>query len=383
MSSHLRFVDRLRAIGVIGVIVVHTTQFAFANFDIESGPSYTVFTLLSSGRFGVEVFFLLSGFLLSYLYEDQKSEKSTKQYFLARFFRIWPLWILFSCIWALVFVTFRTSNFDSDYSTIFWVVTGVLLSSIFLLWISPEHFDSFIGGAWSIQIEVLSYFIFAFLRGKSVRLIIALAIGVNLLGLALAFTSSVDGYGLLDALRRLSFQTGFNFFVLGWLFSRVFAHYKILAEKQNRLNSGVPEAFRLVFGRHYLLAGLWAFSFLVSPAVYGNTIEVVGFVILALVIAQISGNSPFLAEILERTGKLSYFMFFMHFLILFFANHLMPIDSRPSSLITVLSLDAIAIILIFGLCFIPATLSLRFFETPIMNLARRLGDSKSKQSSTE
>jgi peptidoglycan/LPS O-acetylase OafA/YrhL len=379
MSSHLRYVDRLRAIGVIGVIVVHTTQFAFANFDVQPGPSYAVLTLLLSGRFGVEVFFLLSGFLLSYLYENPKNKKSTKQYFLARFFRIWPLWMLFSCIWAIVFVTVGKSNFDSDQSIFLWVVTGVLLSSVFLLWMSPEHFDSFIGGAWSIQIEVFSYIIFAFLRGKSVRLIIALAIGVNILGLVLAFTSSVDGFGPLDALRRLSFQTGFNFFVLGWLISRVFANYKILAEKQNSLNSGVPEAFRLVFGKHYFLAGIWVFSFLVSPAVYGNTIEVLGFVLLALVIAQISGNSPFLARILERTGKLSYFMFFMHFLFLYFANYLMPIDSRPSSLLTVLLFDVIAVIIIFGLSFIPATLSLRFFETPVMAWARRLGDNEPKK----
>ena len=109
------------------------------------------------------------------------------------------------------------------------MVTGLILSSVFLLWLSPEHYDSFIGGAWSIQIEVLAYLVFALMRGLSVGKILTIAISVNLLGLALSFLSSMDGYGVLDALRRLSFQTGFNFFVLGWLLARVFTHHTVLA----------------------------------------------------------------------------------------------------------------------------------------------------------
>jgi peptidoglycan/LPS O-acetylase OafA/YrhL len=284
--------------------------------------------------------------------------------------------MVFSGICATVFLFVGSNKSDSEHSNILWVVTGVLLSSFFLLWISPSHYDSFIGGAWSIQIEIVSYLIFAIFRGKSVRIILALAICVNLSGLALAFTSSVDGYGILDTLRRLSFQTGFNFFVLGWLASRVFGHYKNFADKYDNRKLGVPEAFRLVFGDQYLLVGLWVSSFLISPALYGNTVEAVGFILIALIIAQISGKLAFLARLLEWTGKLSYFMFFMHFLLLFFANYLVPIESRPSSLGAVLLFDAIGVIIIFGACFVPATLSLRFFETPIMTFARRLGDNK-------
>ena len=367
----LNYLDRLRAVAVIGVLVVHTSQFAFANLNNSGSTGLAIFTLLSAGRFGVEVFFFLSGFLLSYLYEVPGNPKSNKQFFLARFFRIWPLWIIFSGIWSLVYLLANnevSKVFEPD-----WVLTGFILSSAFLLWLSPEHYDSFIGGAWSIQIEVIAYLIFASMRSFSVTRILALATLVNLLGLALAFLADVDGFGILDALRRLSFQTGFNFFVLGWLLARVFAHHNLLSKNPATVKSSMLESFTLVFARHSVLLSAWMLSFLLSPAIYGNTIEAIGFVALALVFAQLSGRSSVISRLLERTGKLSYFMFFMHFVLLYALDLAIPLESRPSSLALVLAFDAVAIFLIFVACYVPAIFSLKFFEAPLMSFARKLG----------
>ena len=373
MSNQLNYLDRLRAVAVIGVLVVHTSQFASANLMGSDSASLAIFTLLSSGRFGVEVFFLLSGFLLSYLYEPppRGKQKTNKQFFLARFFRIWPLWIIFSVVWSLIFLL--EDQDGSKFSNPDWVVTGLILSSVFLLWLSPEHYDSFIGGAWSIQIEVLAYLVFAIMRGLSVGKILTIAISVNLLGLTLSFVSSMDGYGVLDALRRLSFQTGFNFFVLGWLLARVFTHHTVLVTDPAKTKSSVLESFISVFSQHSLLLSAWIVSFLVSPAIYGNTIEAVGFVALAIVFAQLSGKSHWVSRLLERTGKLSYFMFFMHFVWLYILNSVIPVEARPSSLALVLAFDAVAIFLIFIACYMPAVFSLKFFEAPLMSFARKIG----------
>ena len=366
--NQLNYLDRLRAVAVIGVLVVHTSQFAFANLSNAGGA---IFTLLSAGRFGVEVFFFLSGFLLSYLYEAPGKPKSNKQFFLARFFRIWPLWLIFSGIWSLVYLLANnevSKVFEPD-----WVLTGFILSSVFLLWLSPQHYDSFIGGAWSIQIEVIAYLIFASMRSFSVTRILALATIVNLLGLALAFIGDIDGFGFLDALRRLSFQTGFNFFVLGWLLARVYAHHNLLTKNPGTVKSSVLESFTFVFARHSVLLSAWMLSFLLSPAIYGNTIEAIGFVTLSLAFAQLSGRNSLISKLLERTGKLSYFMFFMHFVLLYALDLAIPLESRPSSLGLVLGFDFVAIVCIFVACYLPAALSLRFFEAPLMALARKIG----------
>ena len=371
MYNQLNYLDRLRAVAVLGVLVVHTSQFAFGNLISYDSASLAIFTLLSSGRFGVEVFFLLSGFLLSYLYETPGKQNTNRQFFLARFFRIWPLWITFSVVWSLIFLV--QDQDESKFSNPEWVATGLILSSVFLLWLSPEHYDSFIGGAWSIQIEVLAYLVFALMRGLSVGKILTIAISVNLLGLALSFVSSMDVYGVLDALRRLSFQTGFNFFVLGWLLARVFTHYVVLSANPAKTKSSVLESFSFVFTQNSLILSAWIVSFIVSPAIYGNTIEAVGFVALAIVFAQLSGKSLVISTLLERTGKLSYFMFFMHFVWLHILNLVIPVEARPSSLALVLAFDAVSIFLIFVACYIPAMLSLKFFEAPLMSFARKLG----------
>jgi peptidoglycan/LPS O-acetylase OafA/YrhL len=371
VNNQLKYLDRLRAIAVIGVLVVHTSQFAFANLSDSGSTGLAIGTLLSAGRFGVEVFFLLSGFLLSYLYEAPGKPKSNKQFFLARFFRIWPLWLIFSGLWSLVYLLANnevSKVFEPD-----WVLTGFILSSVFLLWLSPEHYDSFIGGAWSIQIEVIAYLIFASMRSFSVTRILALATILNLLGLALAFIGDIDGFGFLDALRRLSFQTGFNFFVLGWLLARVYAHHNLLTKNPGTVKSSVLESFTFVFARHSVLLSAWMLSFLLSPAIYGNTIEAIGFVTLSLAFAQLSGRNSLISKLLERTGKLSYFMFFMHFVLLYALDLAIPLESRPSSLGLVLGFDFVAIVCIFVACYLPAALSLRFFEAPLMALARKLG----------
>jgi len=373
VNQSLLYLDRLRALAVLGVLVVHTSQFSFANLTVTTSAEVAIFTILSAGRFGVEVFFLLSGFLLSYLYETGSYGKSNKQYLAARFFRIWPLWILFTVIWAIIY-----SNPIQD-STIVaanleWIMIGVVLSAFFLLWISPSHYDSFIGGAWSIQIEVIAYLIFALLRNKSIVTILAIAVLINFAGLGLAFTGDLRELDALSALRRLSFQTGFNFFVLGWLLARVYTHHIGLSEKPNSNPGPLFQSFRFVFSGNELLLGVWLASFLLTPAIYGNPVEAVGFVCLAVLVAQISSKNRLFAGVLEKTGQLSYFMFFMHFAVLHFANILIPVADRPDSLAWVLVFNLGSLAIVYLACVFPAMVSLKYFEKPILSLAKKASD---------
>lgn len=134
--TNLVFIDVLRSIAVIGVVAVHTAQWTLSSVKDADGWFAAVSTLLYSGRLGVEVFFFLSGFLLTLLYENKA--KSLRSYAASRFFRIWPLWTLFSIVWASYFII---SGEATD-----WVAAGFLLSLFFGLWLSPEHYNSFIGG---------------------------------------------------------------------------------------------------------------------------------------------------------------------------------------------------------------------------------------------
>lgn len=111
--------------------------------------------------FGVELFFLISGFLLTrILYEEYKESKSInlKFYFIRRILRIWPLY--FSFIILLFFLSvkiFRISySFERLLGNIFFVDNIFTVSG----WTNT---NSGSGHLWTISVEEQYYFILPFL----------------------------------------------------------------------------------------------------------------------------------------------------------------------------------------------------------------------------
>jgi len=358
-TGNLVFLDVLRATAVIGVVTVHNAVWALSNVDLSNGVLSAAATLFASGRLGVEVFFFLSGFLLSMLYEG--SSKSLSSYAAARFFRIWPLWILFGVVWACYFL-FAGEPLD-------WILTGLLLSVFFMLWASPSHFDSFIGGAWSIQIEIVSYVIFWFLRGKSLTTIVAIAIAINLIGTLTASVAPMDDLNLLSAIRRLSLQTGFNFFVFGWIASRISRDSGWLKGMGNREQNGIERAQIIKeLATAWIFLMIWIVTFLVTPAYYGNPVEAIGFVMLSMFIAGIATRGKKVARVLGYVGRRSYFVFFAHFLLLELMHQTIAAPGSPAQALLV---TPIAVTLILSISLLFGELSFRSFERPLMKFARR------------
>lgn len=345
----LEFLDVVRGIAVSGVVLVHSMSvWQMGGGAPALGPENAILTIFASGRFGVELFFLLSGYLLATIYSSDNF--NSRKFVKSRVLRIWPLWAVFSLIWLAILS--HTDGLTDQ------LILAFVMSLAFVLWIHPEFFDSFIGGAWSIQIEVLSYMLFYFLRTKSTLLLVGLAIGVNLIGV-LTSLFSLENWGVLESIRRLSFQTGFNFFLLGWLGAR---HISF---------TGGQIAFEGMTGeaREKLILVLWPASFLLTPAIYGNPVEAFGFVALGLLFSAVVRGG--LRQVLQWLGRHSYFIFFMHFVILALLPSLLPTglfnDLPPLASVAVIP---IAWILIMLACAPLAWLSMRFFEEPLMRLAK-------------
>lgn len=353
--SRMDRLDVLRGIAVAGVVLVHSGS-VFAggggSTDLENFSVNAIMTIFAAGRFGVEVFFLLSGFLIASIYGG--SGFSIKKFTLARFFRIWPLWAIFSVIWLLL-LGLRTSDHNSSS-----LVSAFVLSLGFLLWTSPEYFDSFIGGAWSIQIEVLAYGLFALLHRFRFETLVGIAVLVNVIGVVSVAGSLADP-GLLSSVRRLSFQTGFNFFLLGWLIAAASRSFSGVQESLNWLRVG---------SRPYLLA-MWIPSFLFTPAIYGNPIEAFGFVSLAVILAfTVQGISK---RVLEWLGIHSYFIFFAHFVALWVIDLLIPSDLFNSvSGFSVVLVTAFSWLGLLGALSPLAWLSMRYIEKPLIRFGKKL-----------
>jgi len=110
---------------------------------------------LGNFNVGVDFFFVLSGFIIAWIHQEDIGRPSRlKRYALRRILRIYPpYWLILLPLSALYFLT-PGSGKQSQHE-----VTNLLFSLTLLPYTSPP----IIGAAWTLVHEVLFYFIFGFL----------------------------------------------------------------------------------------------------------------------------------------------------------------------------------------------------------------------------
>lgn len=136
----------MRAIAAIMVFVYHNRKYW------RNDLSFEFMRFISEWHTGVTVFFVLSGFLLAYRYEDSPltSKKSYLKYILLRIARIFPLyWILLT---AYFLDTFYSKNVDT------YFLQYSLFYSLF-----EKYSVSGIVQAWSLTVEFFFYILAPFL----------------------------------------------------------------------------------------------------------------------------------------------------------------------------------------------------------------------------
>ena len=85
MKKHFEILDGLRGIVAIYVVLFHIIE--------SNNADYTV-NLFHHGYLGVDFFFMLSGFVMGYAYDDRWSYMSLKEFFIIRLIRLHPLVLL-------------------------------------------------------------------------------------------------------------------------------------------------------------------------------------------------------------------------------------------------------------------------------------------------
>src|SRR5258705_10300657 len=92
-KTYLKGLNSLRFLAAAFVIISHGQQsIAKLGFDRFSGM-----TLFNRGGDAVEFFYVLSGFLITYLLQGELERTGTisiKGFYMRRVFRIWPLYFL-------------------------------------------------------------------------------------------------------------------------------------------------------------------------------------------------------------------------------------------------------------------------------------------------
>lgn len=180
------------------IVIFHQTDDGYLSLLMPQLPD-PVFRFLRSGHTAVSLFFVLSGFVLSYNYELMVPWTSVQRlrFGIARFARIYPAY----CVGLLLNAPFHLSGIVQAFS--FATLTKeilVALSNLTLLqaWI-PSIALSWNLPGWSLSNEAFFYFCFPFIGVVFWRL----SFRQNLIGLLFLILVNAVVPGVLEAISRL------------------------------------------------------------------------------------------------------------------------------------------------------------------------------------
>ena len=151
----------VRGIAAILVLLHHITSIIYKNSNYEYALG-----IFDYGSIGVDLFFILSGFLIFTLhYQEIGYSNKLGIFFKKRLIRIYPVYWVVTL--ALIPIYFIMPSFGVGYES----DPGVILKSLFLI---PQDHDPILGVGWSLVYEVFFYIMFGLfiLLGKKPAAII-------------------------------------------------------------------------------------------------------------------------------------------------------------------------------------------------------------------
>lgn len=233
-KPHYELLDGLRGVAALFVIWYHVFE-GFATSPIDQQFNH--------GYLAVDFFFILSGFVVGYAYDDRwKGTMTTKDFFKRRLIRLQPMVVLGAVLGAITFCIQGCEQWDGTRVALSMVMVALILN-LFLIPAVPGA-DSEVRGngemyplngpSWSLFFEYIGNIMYAlFIRRLSTKALMVLVVLAGA-GLASYAIFNFSGYGhlgvgwtLLDYNLLGGFLRVLFSFSMGLLMSRVFKPVRI------------------------------------------------------------------------------------------------------------------------------------------------------------
>lgn len=305
--SKFRFenLDSIRTVAFFTVFLAHSVASDIPS--IIGNPIYNFFDVFRSVfSFGVPVFFVLSGFLISYLMlKEQEGEAgfSVKNFYMRRVLRIWPVYYVVIIFGFVIFPLLRTYVLHLPY-----IENANLFNYIFFI----SNFDQIInnqlpfgvglGPTWSVGVEEQFYLLWPLVITlfKKRKFIIPI-IGFIVISTGSSVLLSLDTQHTLYCFMYLS---------TGALFAYLSFYYFAIIEKITKVNP-------IVF---FVSLGLMIFLIMEENNILGfMKMLVISMLIGYLIVYQCFSGRIQLKKIplLEKLGKYTYGLYLYHSICIF------------------------------------------------------------------
>jgi peptidoglycan/LPS O-acetylase OafA/YrhL len=223
-KPHYAILDGLRGVAAVIVVLFHT-------FEAHAESSLT--QIINHGYLAVDFFFVLSGFVIGYAYDDRWHKLTLGSFFKRRLQRLQPMVIMGMVIGAICFYFGDSSIWPAIHTIPVWKVILTMLIGFTLIPVTPsmdirgwQEMHPLNGPGWSLFFEYIANILYAVgLRKLSKKALSVLVILSAALLVHYLLTSKngdvIGGWSVTPEQLRIGFTRLFYPFFAGLLLSRV------------------------------------------------------------------------------------------------------------------------------------------------------------------
>lgn len=358
--------DGLRFLCFLSVFFFHSFYTEIS--ELKNTPVYSVVKrdIFGNGNLGVNFFFVLSGFLITFLLLEEKKlngQIKLKNFWLRRILRIWPLFFLCVFYGFIIFPWIKElfgQNPNETANPIFYLT--FLNNFDFINKGLPDA--SSLGVLWSVAIEEQFYFVWPIILFvfpvKKLWIPFAVIVSGSLIFRALNDSAMLNEYHTLSCIGDMAIGA-----IGAWLINI-----------SDRFKKHIVDLSKIQIGLVYV-AFLSVFFFR-EEILFGNfTIRIFERMFIAVIIIMIileqsfSLNSLFKMSSLKRIsnlGTITYGLYCFHFIGILVAISLTKYFALNTHLWQVFFIDTVlALVITIGF----SKLSYKYFERPFLKLKEK------------
>ncbi|MBR4739684.1 MAG: acyltransferase [Bacteroidales bacterium] len=187
--------DGLRGVAALMVVLFHIFE------TYSKGPAYQI---INHGYLAVDFFFVLSGFVVGYAYDDRWDKMTTWGFFKRRLTRLHPMVIVGTLVGAALFF-FAGNAFPQTQQVELWKFLLCLVMGLLIL-PCPNSLDirgwgelnSFNGPVWTLTLEYIGNILYAFVLRRLPKMALAV-LAVICAFFTLDVTLGWNVFGLFEA----------------------------------------------------------------------------------------------------------------------------------------------------------------------------------------
>ena len=235
-KPHYELLDGLRGVAALLVVLYHIYEgYAFAG-------GKGVIDTFNHGLLAVDFFFILSGFVISYAYDDRWDKMTLGNFFKRRLIRLHPMIIIGAVIGVVSFLIGGCQQWSGAVTPFSWVMVAMLLTMFMIPAVLGVGYEvrgngemfPLNGSMWSLFFEYIGNILYALIiRRLSTKLLAALAVILGVIH-AWIFVNDLSGYGMMGVgwtIDTINFWGGLVRmlfpFTVGMLLARTFKPCKI------------------------------------------------------------------------------------------------------------------------------------------------------------